>query len=73
MNNQDQKTKQKLGMFSILKSILAAGFGVQKKVNQEKDFAHGKAIHFIIGGVITTILFLLAIWGLVKFALYSAG
>ena len=60
------------GFFSVIQSVLAAGFGVQSRANRERDFKHGKAIHFIVAGLIGIGLFLLLIWGLVKLALSTA-
>ena len=60
------------GFFSVVQSVLAAGFGVQSRANRERDFKDGKAIHFIIAGVIGTALFMLIIWGAVQLALSTA-
>ena len=35
------------GLFDVVKSVLAAAFGVQSEENRERDFKHGKASHFI--------------------------
>ena len=70
MNKQESKP---IGTFSIIKSIFAAGFGVQSSKNYENDFKHGKAIHFIVAGLVGTVLFLLFVYALVRFALSSAG
>ncbi len=40
-----------------MRSISAAGFGVQSNKNRENDFKHGKAIHFAVVGALGTILF----------------
>ena len=34
--------------------------GVQSRKNKERDFTEGKPIHFIVGGLIGTVLFMLA-------------
>ena len=54
------------GLLSTIKSVAAAAFGVQSNANRERDFSNGKASHFIIAGVIGTIIFLLLIALLVK-------
>ncbi len=54
------------GILSTLRSVAAAAFGVQSNANRERDFTHGKASHFIIAGIIGTVIFLLFIALLVK-------
>ncbi len=46
------------GWFNVLKSVFAAFFGVQSRANRERDFAEGKAWHFIVGGIVATLLFI---------------
>jgi len=54
------------GFFNVLKSAIAAAFGVQSSKNRERDFKQGKPIHFIVAGVLLTITFLLLIGLFVK-------
>jgi len=49
-----------------MKSALAAAFGIQSQANRERDFKHGKPVHFIIAGILTTLVFLLAVAVFVK-------
>jgi len=60
------------GFFAVILSVLAAGFGVQSRENRERDFKHGKAIHFIVAGLLGVAVFILLVWGLVQFALSTA-
>ncbi|HIG44269.1 MAG: DUF2970 domain-containing protein [bacterium] len=53
----------------IALSVVAAAFGVQTQANQERDFANGKPIVFIIGGLVFTLLFVLSIIGVVNLVL----
>lgn len=53
--------KKKLKLRSVVKSVLAAGIGVQSDKNREEDFADGSPIAFIIGGFIFTILFIICV------------
>lgn len=46
---------------AVIKSIVSAAFGVQSSRNQERDFAQGNYRHFIIGGIVFTILFVLTL------------
>ena len=58
---------------AVLASAVAAMFGVQSSKNRERDFTRGKPIHYIIVGLILTVVFVLAVWGLVRMVLSSAG
>ncbi|HHO59440.1 MAG TPA: DUF2970 domain-containing protein [Thiotrichales bacterium] len=59
-------------LFTFMGSLLAGWFGVQTKANRERDFEHGKFHHFIIGGIVFAVLFVLAVIGLVKVVLHFA-
>jgi len=54
------------GFINVLKSAISAAFGVQSAKNRERDFKHGKPIHFIVAGILLTITFLLLIGLFVK-------
>ena len=62
-NNPDQHQSQEeqLTFWQMFASTAAAAFGVQSRKNRERDFKQGKAIHFILVGVIFTALFVLAV------------
>lgn len=55
------------GFLAVMQSVGAAMLGVQSSRNKERDFTHGKPVHFIIGGLIGTLIFLLLIGLLVKY------
>lgn len=61
------------GALDIVLSVLSSFFGVQSARNQERDFRHGRPIHFIIVGLGLTVLLILGIWLAVKFALRAAS
>jgi len=61
------------GLLSIIFSVLAAFFGVQSEKNRTRDFQHGRPIHYILVGLIMTLLFILLVWSVVKLVLRSAG
>ena len=50
------------GFFAVVGSVLAAGFGVQSRRNRERDFTRGKARHFVVAGLVGTVVFVLVIW-----------
>ena len=47
---EQSPVKPKVKLWSVVKSILAAGIGVQSNKNREKDFQEGSPLAFIIGG-----------------------
>jgi len=59
-------SKAGTGLTNVLKSAAAAAFGVQSQANRERDFARGKPIHFILAGVIATLVFLFCVGLFVK-------
>jgi len=54
-------------------SVMAAFFGVQSSANRERDFTRGKASHFILLGLLATVLLIAVLVGLVKLATTLAG
>ena len=68
-NPQEQDSLSLMQMFG---SALAAMVGVQSKEKRERDFAKGKASHFIIVGVVLTALFVLTMAGLVTLVINVA-
>lgn len=58
-----------LTLWQMIGSVLSAAVGVQSKENRERDFARGKASHFIMVGVGFTILFVILMATLVGFIL----
>ncbi|NJN45972.1 MAG: DUF2970 domain-containing protein [Candidatus Competibacteraceae bacterium] len=66
--------KQKApNILQVVLSVLASFFGVQSEKNRERDFTHGKAFHFIIAGLVLTLVFIVVIWGVVQLVLNAAG
>lgn len=63
--------KKGTGFWSVVQSVLAAGIGVQSRANKERDFTHGKPIHFIVGGLIGTVLFVVFVWLFVQYLINS--
>jgi len=73
MNDETGKKKGGITPLSFLGSLFAGWFGVQSEANRERDFEHGKFSHFIIGGIIFTILFVLFVVLIVQLVLKIAG
>jgi hypothetical protein len=64
---------EKPNFLQVVISVLAAFLGVQSSKNHERDFQHGKPIHYIAVGLLLTVLFVLTIWGVVRLVLSAAG
>lgn len=73
MSNDDQKQKSGITPLSFMGSLFAGWFGVQSKANRERDFKHGKFSHFVIGGIVFVILFVLFVVGIVQVVMSTVG
>jgi hypothetical protein len=71
--NQNQDEARAPSFLSVLGSVLASMFGVQSSRRREADFTHGKPIHYIVVGLLVTVVFILTVWGVVKLVLGLAG
>lgn len=56
----------------IIKSVLSAMIGVQKKKNLVEDFSKTSAMPFIIAGIVMTLLFIGAVWLVVQLVLKTS-
>lgn len=54
-------------------SVAAAFFGVQNSKNRERDFTHGKPLHFIFIGIAMTAGLIAVIVFIVRMVLRNAG
>ncbi len=73
MTTENLDDKKKVSPLAVMKSVVAASFGVQTKANRERDFEQGKFHHYVIGGIVFAVLFVLVLVGLVKVVLHFAG
>jgi hypothetical protein len=74
MKQQDNSgADQAPGLRQTISSVLAAAFGVQSSANRQRDFRHGKALHFIVAGAVFTALFVLSLIVIVRLVLRHAG
>ena len=64
---------EKLSFFQVLGSVLSSFLGVQKNATRERDFKHGRARDFIIVGILLTVVFILALWGVVQLVISVAA
>ena len=66
---KQSKSRAKPSLASVVKSILAAGIGVQSDKNRTRDFEQGNPLSFIIGGIVFTLLFIVTVATVVGFVL----
>jgi hypothetical protein len=53
----------------VISSVLAAGLGVQSSRNRERDFRQGRAVTFIVAGLVFTALFIGGVYTVVSLVL----
>ncbi len=73
MTDESNSKKAGISPLSFIGSLFAGWFGVQSEANRQRDFEHGKFSHFIIGGIIFAILFVLFVVGIVQVVMMTAG
>ncbi|MCF7969415.1 MAG: DUF2970 domain-containing protein [Methylococcaceae bacterium] len=59
----------KPSFFQVISSVVSAAFGVQSSANRERDFTGGSAKTYIVAGIVFTVIFILAIVGVVRLVL----
>ncbi|MBI9204241.1 DUF2970 domain-containing protein [Pseudomonas aeruginosa] len=74
MGIETEEPNQKPPTFwQMLHSVMTAAFGVQSGRNRARDFSHGKPVHFIMLGLLFTLVFVLLLAGIVKLVLSLSG
>ena len=74
MSHQENNPEgESVSFGQLMKSVLAAFFGVQSNANRERDFKHGKFSHFILIGLLFGLLFVLTLVGVVQLVLHLTG
>ena len=73
IEENNQKEEESLALWEVFQGVFAMFLGVQSEKNRERQFKYGKFYQFLIVGIVVTIIFLLHIMLLVKFALRWAG
>jgi len=69
----NDEPNEKPNVMEVVGSVLAAFLGVQSDRNRERDFTKGRAVIFIVVGVLMTGLFVLTIWLVVRGVIGAAG
>ncbi len=73
MESEKKEGARATSLLGVLGSVLASMFGVQSSRKREEDFTHGKPSQYVIVGLLVTVVFMLAIWGVVSFVMKLAG
>jgi hypothetical protein len=68
-----QHDKQKLNLFQVIGSVLAAALGVQSSKNRERDFKQGHIGIFVAAGVVFTLLFIGSVVTVVQMVVTGAA
>lgn len=63
----------KPSILQVIMTVLSAGFGVQSERNRQRDFGTGSPKAFIVAGIGATVLFILAVYFVVRLVLSFAG
>jgi hypothetical protein len=71
--NSEPAPKERLTLWQIVVSTVAAAFGVQSSRNRHRDFHAGKPTHFIVAGIVFTVLFVVGMIMLVRLVLSTAA
>ena len=53
-------------MGSVIRSVSASMFGVQSSKKHAEDFSQGNIASYAAVGIVATVLFVLAVWGIVR-------
>ncbi len=59
--------------WQVIKSVVAAALGVQSEEARQRDFTQGSPAAFIIGGLVFTVLFVIALVVVVNLVLSATG
>jgi len=66
MSQQQESNRRGQSLGSVIRSVSASLFGVQSSKKHEEDFTKGSVGTYIAVGLVATLIFILAIWGLVR-------
>ena len=73
MTEEKSREEQSLVLWEVFQGVIAMFIGVQSEKQRERQFKYGKLHQFIIVGIVVTVVFLLLIMLIVKYALIWAG
>lgn len=64
--SNSEEPQEKLGLFSVFKSVAAAMIGVQSDKNRRRDFQQKSIWPFIIVGIVFVVVFVLTLVAVVS-------
>mgnify|MGYP002652713301 CR=1 FL=1 len=67
------EAERKPTLLQVIGSVLAAFFGVQSSRNRARDFTHGRAIPFVIVGILLTLLLVGSLILIVRLVTSNSG
>lgn len=73
MSDSESNREDGVTLWQAIKSVSASFFGVQSKANRERDFSKGKPQHFIIIGLLMTLVFVGGVVLAVQLVMRNAG
>lgn len=65
MQDKEQQ-EEKVGLLGVVKSVVAAMFGVQSDKNRQRDFRQTSMVPYLLVGLVFVVLFVAALIGLVS-------
>ncbi len=68
-----EEKNQKPTIWQVILSVLGAMFGVQSQKVRERDFQQASPLIYIVIGLIAVFLFVLLLYGLVKWVIFASG
>ena len=71
--DSEKQEAPSVSLLHVVKSVFAAGLGVQSSKNRERDFTQGSPKAFIVAGLIFTLLFIGGVYAVVKVVLANAA
>lgn len=71
-DNNPQDEGKPPTFWQMVHSILSAALGVQSHKNRHRDFTYGKPGHFLLLGLLFTVVFVLILVGMVQLVIYFA-
>ncbi len=69
----ERSDEQMPGFWQVVWSVLAAFFGVQSERRYRRDTTRGDPLHFIVIGLMATVLFVLTLYGVVLLILHFSA
>ena len=73
MKVKNEQDPEKLTLWQIVSSVLAAAIGVQSNKNRQRDFSKAKPSTYIVAGILFTLTFILTLVVVVRFVLSTTA